>query len=105
MKQARSLFVQRLDFFAPQLGVKWQRLNVSSAQTRWGSASANGAIRLNWRLIHHKLRVIDYVVVHELSHLREMNHSSRFWATVQSVMPDFEDQKRVLREQTLAPWE
>lgn len=105
MKQAKQLFVQRLNEFAPKLAVQWRRLSVSSAQTRWGSASADGSIRLNWRLIHHKLDVIDYVVVHELSHLREMNHSPRFWATVQSVMPDYAQHKRVLREQTLAPWD
>jgi predicted metal-dependent hydrolase len=105
MKQARELFAQRLNTFAPRLGVSWRRLSVSSAQTRWGSASADGSIRLNWRLIHYKLDVIDYVVVHELSHLREMNHSPRFWATVHSVMPDYEVHKRVLREQTLAPWD
>ena len=105
MKQAKILFTQRLHHFAPVLGVQWTRLSVSSAQTRWGSASANGSIRLNWRLIHHKLEVIDYVVVHELSHLRVMDHSPRFWDTVKRVLPDYALRKRALREQTLAPWE
>jgi predicted metal-dependent hydrolase len=104
MREAKALFVQRLNHFAPQLGVQWQRVSLSSAATRWGSASANGAIRLNWRLIHHKLDVIDYVVAHELSHLRVMDHSPRFWETVESVMPDYVQRRRVLKDEPLPPW-
>jgi predicted metal-dependent hydrolase len=104
MRQAKALFVARLNHFAPQLGVQWQRVSLSSAATRWGSASANGAIRLNWRLIHHKREVIDYVVAHELSHLRVMDHSPRFWDTVQSVMPDYAQHRRVLKDEPLPPW-
>jgi predicted metal-dependent hydrolase len=104
MRQAKALFVQRLKHFAPQLGVQWHKVSLSSAATRWGSASANGAIRLNWRLIHHKLAVIDYVVAHELSHLRVMDHSPRFWDTVQSVMPDYAVHRRTLKDEPLPPW-
>ena len=104
MRQAKDLFTERLDQFAPRLGVTWQRLTLSSATTRWGTASADGAIRLNWRLIHYKLDVIDYVVAHELSHLRVMNHSPQFWDTVKSVMPDYPQRRRVLRDEPLAPW-
>jgi len=104
MRQAKALFVERLNHFAPQLGVKWTRVSLSSAATRWGSASADGAIRLNWRLVHHKLDVIDYVVAHELSHLRVMDHSPRFWDTVKDVMPDYAERRRVLKEEPLPPW-
>ena len=104
MRQAKALFVERLDHYAPQLGVQWQRVSLSSAATRWGSASANGAIRLNWRLVHHRRDVIDYVVAHELSHLRVMDHSPRFWETVQSVMPDYAQRRRVLKDEPLPPW-
>ncbi len=104
MRQAKALFVERLNHYAPQLGVQWQRVSLSSAATRWGSASANGAIRLNWRLVHHKRDVIDYVVAHELSHLRVMDHSPRFWETVQSVMPDYAQRRRVLKDEPLPPW-
>ncbi len=97
-REARRVFEERAAVFAERLGVRVTRLSLSSAQTRWGSASASGAIRLNWRLIHFPLATIDYVVVHELSHLREMNHGPRFWATVQSVLPDYERQRRRLRE-------
>ncbi len=104
MREARSLFTQRLDHFAPLLGVRWTRLSLSNAGTRWGSARADGVIRLNWRLIHCGLPIIDYVVAHELSHLRVMDHSPRFWETVGSVMPDFSNQRRALREQAVPEW-
>jgi len=104
MRRAKELFTERLDHFAPQLGVTWKRLSLSSASTRWGTASADGAIRLNWRLIHHKLDVIEYVVAHELSHLKVMDHSPQFWDTVKSVMPDYPERRRVLRDEPLAPW-
>ncbi|WP_210542215.1 M48 family metallopeptidase [Rhodoferax sp. PAMC 29310] len=97
MRHARALFVERLNHFAPQLQVQWGKLALSNAATRWGSAKSDGSIRLNWRLIHFDISVIDYVVVHELSHLRVMDHSPRFWATVASVMPDYDQRRRLLK--------
>ena len=97
-KQAKALFEQRLHHFAPLLGVRWQKLSLSSASTLWGSARNDGHIRLNWRLIHLPISQIDYVVVHELAHLREMNHSPRFWETVGEVMPDYAERRKALRQ-------
>jgi len=97
-KQARTLFEQRLQHFAPLLGVRWSKLSLSSANTRWGSARVDGHIRLNWRLIHLPVSQIDYVVVHELAHLREMNHSPRFWETVGEVMPDYAQRRQALKQ-------
>lgn len=97
-KQALALFEQRLQHFAPLLGVRWQKLSLSSASTRWGSARTDGHIRLNWRLVHLPISQIDYVVVHELAHLREMNHSPRFWETVGEVMPDYAHRRQALRQ-------
>ena len=104
MRQARRVFTARLDHFAPQLGVRWQRLSLSSAGTRWGSASADGSLRLNWRLIHFHQPVIDYVVVHELAHLREMNHGPRFWQHVQAVLPDYAERRGALRDEAVPRW-
>jgi len=104
MRQARRLFIERLDHFAPQLGVQWQKLSLSNAGTRWGSARTDGSIRLNWRLVHLRLPVIDYVVAHELAHLRVMDHSPRFWETVGSVMPDYAERRGQLREAVVPPW-
>ncbi len=104
MRQAKRLFTERLNHFAPHLGVQWRKLSLSSAGTRWGSASADGAIRLNWRLIHFKQSVIDYVVVHELSHLRVMDHSPRFWDTVRTVVPDYAELRSQLKEEAVPRW-
>jgi predicted metal-dependent hydrolase len=100
-KKARPLFEERLTHFAPLLGVQWQKLSLSSARTRWGSARIDGHIRLNWRLSHLPLSQIDYVVVHELAHLREMNHSPRFWDTVGGIMPDYRERRQQLRQSAL----
>ncbi|HOB96850.1 MAG TPA: SprT family zinc-dependent metalloprotease [Aquabacterium sp.] len=100
-RQARRIFEERCAHFAPKLGVRVKRLSLSSAATRWGSASADGSVRLNWRLIHFALPVIDYVVTHELAHLREMNHSPAFWDVVRSVLPDFEHHRGALRSEVL----
>ncbi|MBI2746443.1 MAG: M48 family metallopeptidase [Burkholderiales bacterium] len=104
MRQAHRVFTERLHHYAPQLGVQWRKLSLSSAGTRWGSASSDGAIRLNWRLIHFRQNVIDYVVAHELSHLRVMDHSPRFWDTVRSVVPDYQSLRGELRDEALPRW-
>jgi predicted metal-dependent hydrolase len=95
-RQALRVFKERCAHFAPRLSVRVRRLSLSSAATRWGSASADGAIWLHWRLIHFTLPVIDYVVAHELAHLREMNHSRAFWEVVRSVVPDYQHARRTL---------
>ena len=102
--RATTLFTERLDHFSPLLGVRWRKLSLSSAVTRWGSASASGAIRLNWRLVHLSLPVIDYVVVHELSHLRVMDHSPRFWATVAEIIPVYRELRRQLKNAPITRW-
>jgi predicted metal-dependent hydrolase len=104
MRQAKTLFQQRLDHFAPLLQVQWRKLTLSSAGTRWGSARVDGSIRLHWRLIHFRLAVIDYVVVHELSHLRVMDHSPRFWDTVRAVVPDYASLRGQLKDEAIPRW-
>lgn len=105
MRDARRHFSARLDHFAPLLGVRWTSLRLSSAQTRWGSARHDGSIRLNWRLLHHRPAVIDYVVAHELAHLRVMDHSASFWNTVATVVPDHARLRRNLRDEPVPPWD
>ncbi len=97
-RQAKRLFEERCALYAQRLGVRLSKLSLSSAQTRWGSATADGAVRLNWRLIQFPLSTIDYVVVHELAHLREMNHSAAFWDVVRSVLPSFETAQAPLKQ-------
>jgi predicted metal-dependent hydrolase len=95
--EARRVFAERLDIYATKLCVEFKGFALSSATTQWGSCTADGRIRLNWRLMHFALPNIDYVVAHELSHLREMNHGPQFWATVQSLLPEFETARKALR--------
>ncbi|MEO8525887.1 MAG: SprT family zinc-dependent metalloprotease [Caldimonas sp.] len=104
-REARAVFELRCRHFAERLGVRVTRLSLSSAATRWGSASASGAIRLHWRLIHFPMPTIDYVVAHELAHLREMNHSPKFWEVVRSVVPDYEAARGKLGSEPLAAWD
>lgn len=105
MRDAKRHFTERLEHFAPLLGVRWTSLRLSSAQTRWGSAKADGSIRLNWRLLHYRPAVIDYVVVHELAHLRVMDHSPRFWDTVATVVPDYAALRNHLRDEPAPLWD
>jgi len=96
-EHARALMHERLALYAASLGVPVPSLTLSSARTQWGLCREDGRVRLNWRLIHLPLRLIDYVVAHELAHLREMNHSARFWAVVGGLYPDYQAARSELR--------
>ncbi|MBU6437557.1 MAG: M48 family metallopeptidase, partial [Betaproteobacteria bacterium] len=100
-RQAKRVFDERVAFFAERLRVRVREIKLSSATTRWGTASADGLIRLNWRLVHFALPVIDYVCAHEVAHLREMHHGPAFWATVKSIFPEFEHAKAQLKDDAL----
>ncbi|MBX6316882.1 M48 family metallopeptidase [Pigmentiphaga sp.] len=95
--RARSVFDARLREFLARTGLAIKRWKLSSAATRWGSCTSEGSILLNWRLIHFPLDIIDYVIAHELAHLREMNHGPGFWAEVGQLLPGFESARDVLR--------
>ncbi|MCZ2497131.1 DUF45 domain-containing protein [Xylophilus sp. Kf1] len=103
-REAQADFTARLERYAPLLGVQWARLSLTDARTRWGSASTSGAIRLHWRLMHFRPEVIDYVVAHELAHLRHMDHSPRFWSVVASVLPDYQALRAELRADASPRW-
>jgi predicted metal-dependent hydrolase len=97
-QEARALFEQRLDLYAARLGVRYRSFGLSSAGTRWGSCTVDRKIRLNWKLIHFSLPLIDYVIAHELSHILEMNHSAKFWDTVGMIYPEYDEAKNLLRK-------
>lgn len=105
MRSARQHFLARLAHFEPRLGVRHTSMRLSNAATRWGSAKSDGSIRLNWRLMHYSPEIIDYVVAHELAHLRVMDHSPRFWSTVAEVVPDHRELRRQLKETPAPPWD
>jgi predicted metal-dependent hydrolase len=97
-KQAEVDFGRRLAVLAAKLGVSTPPLKLSSAQSRWGSCSSRGDIRLNWRLLQAPPHIINYVVCHELAHLKEMNHSAKFWAVVESIYPDYKAAEKELKQ-------
>ena len=97
-QQARTLFGERLALYAARLGVPAPALTLSNARTQWGVCMSSGRIRLAWRLVHLAPELADYVVAHELSHLREMNHSARFWAVVGGLYPDYAAARAELRD-------
>lgn len=103
-RRARQYFAERLNYFAPRMNVRWQRLALTNARTRWGSARSDGTIRLNWRLMHFTPDVVDYVVVHELAHLRFMDHSSQFWAVVEAELPNYRVLRARLKAETSPVW-
>lgn len=96
--QAEHHFLQRLALFAPAMGVGYTSLSLSAARTQWGSCSSDGRIRLNWRLMHFQATLIDYVIIHELAHRHEMNHSPRFWAHVARLYPQYKQARKDLQD-------
>ena len=96
-KQAHLYFSKRIEYFSKKLGVPRPQLRLSHARTQWGSCNVRGIVRLNWRLIHLSISLVDYVIAHELSHLVEMNHSSAFWRTVESICPDYVTMRNELK--------
>jgi predicted metal-dependent hydrolase len=96
-QQARALFGDRMVPFVRQLGAAPSSWTLSSARTRWGSCSPEGKILLSWRLIHFPLHIIDYVIAHEIAHLKELNHGPRFWATVERLLPGHQTVREELR--------
>lgn len=95
--QAREILLERLEMLAAQSGRGFTKFSISHARTRWGSCTAAGHIRLNWRLVQFSLPIIDYVVAHELAHLRAMDHSPGFWSEVAKILPNYEEGKRQMK--------
>ena len=95
---------QRVAHYAALLGVNPTSLSFGQAKHRWGSAGSNGAIRLNVHLVHVPLPLLDYVVLHELSHLKHMNHSAAFWNCVAQGMPDYVQRKEQLKKVVMPLW-
>ena len=97
-REALQLFEECVAHFAPLMNVSPREIKLSAARTQWGSCTVRGTVRLNWQLIKMPLRLIDYVVVHELAHLVEMNHSVAFWRVVEMVCSDYVKLRGELRK-------
>ena len=97
-QQARNVFEQKVAYYASRMGVSYGRIAIRDQKTRWGSCSSDGNLNFNWRLIVAPAGVLDYIVVHELAHRKEMNHSRAFWAVVEAEMPDYKKYRDWLKE-------
>ena len=97
-KEAGRKIRERVSYFARLMGVTYNRITIKQTKTRWGSCSAQGNLNFHWKLILMPPEVLDYVVVHELAHRKEMNHSPRFWAEVEKILPDYKARRKWLRE-------
>jgi len=96
--QARTLVTARAEYYAPVVGVTYNRIAIRAQHTRWGSCSGKGNLNFNCLLALVPPRVLDYVVVHELCHRKELNHSECFWREVARILPDYQAQRAWLKE-------
>lgn len=95
---AGEVFLQRCRYFAGLLNVEFNRITIREQKTRWGSCSSSRNLNFNWKLMLAPPEILDYVVVHELCHLKEMNHSPAFWHEVEKVLPDYAQRKKWLKD-------
>lgn len=98
IERAKRIFPERTAYFAKRMGVDYGRITIREQKTRWGSCSSKGNLNFNWTLVLLDPELLDYVVVHELAHRREMNHSKNFWKIVEAELPDYRERRRRLKE-------
>ena len=105
-KYAKAYLAARVEKFAHRMGITYNRLTIRETKTRWGSCSSEGNLNLHWKLILLSERLSDYVIVHELCHRVEMNHSKSFWAQVGAVLPDYKERRKELKaiEKQILSW-
>ena len=96
-KDARKYFLEKTDYFANIMNLKYSRITITSAAKRFGSCSSKGAICYSYRLMLYPEAAREYVIVHELAHLRIMNHSREFYSIIEGVLPDYKERKRLLK--------
>lgn len=101
---AQELVIERAKRLAHSINIEGVSLKLSSAKTSWGTCNARTGIRLSWRLVLVDVSLIDYVILHELCHLRQLNHSKEFWRLVQAYMPDYAIRRQKLKEYCHVPY-
>ena len=96
--QANKIIKKRIIFYTKKYNFKINKIKISNANTRWGSCGAQNNININWKLIMADKKIIDYVIIHELAHTIEHNHSKNFWGIIENIMPDYKERKDWLRK-------
>ena len=97
-EEALKIIPARVEYFAKVIGVTYGKITIRNQKTRWGSCSQKGNLNFNWKLVLMPQELLDYVVVHELAHRKEMNHSARFWAIVEQELPDYQKRRNELKK-------
>jgi predicted metal-dependent hydrolase len=97
-REAKEKIVERINDYSHRLHLFPKRVRITNARSRWGSCSRDNRLSFSWRMIMASLTVIDYILIHELVHIREKNHSKRFWTTLESILPDYKKHKLWLKE-------
>ena len=97
-REAKEKIVGRINYYSHRLGLLPKGIKITGAKSRWGSCSRDNRLSFSWRIIMASLTVIDYILIHELVHIKEKNHSERFWATLESILPDYRKRRLWLKE-------
>lgn len=97
-KVAKQILADRMSFIESRIGLKSKAMKITDSKGKWGSCNSMGTICFNWRVIKLPPKIIDYVIVHELCHLVEMNHSKKFWSLVSKFLPDTQERKKAIKE-------
>lgn len=97
-RRAKELITERLEYFSVKIGVKVNSVRFKNQKTRWGSCSQKGNLNFNWKLVMAPRDILDYVVVHELCHFKQMNHSPEFWRLVGTQISDYKERRKWLKE-------
>lgn len=103
-KLAYEIVKERLDVYSSKMDLSYNKLLIKDQKTRWGSCSSLGNININYRIVKFPMEIIDYLVVHELAHLKYMNHSREFWHHVEKWIPDYKSRRKVLKETGKIKW-
>lgn len=96
-EKAKVYVEERLKYFNPFYGFNWNRVTIKNTKSRWGSCSKKGNLNFNYKIILLPVHLADYIIVHELCHLKEMNHSSKFWSLIEKQIPDYKNYRKELR--------
>jgi len=101
-KQAHMKIAERVDWYAKLTGIRYESIKITEAEKRLGSCGISGRLNFSWRLVMAPLGIIDYVVIHELSHLEHKNHSSKFWNKVKTIIPDYKQRDKWLKDNSFS---